>query len=94
MAIIGKGEEITGDLYGIVRRLKAVDPDYFVIRAYRTGKFELHHRRNKGGSFTLTLPFDRLDARTVEYVRQTRRERAEALFAEIERHNERLGALS
>ncbi|MDR3318717.1 MAG: hypothetical protein LBS99_04700 [Clostridiales bacterium] len=82
--------EVTGDLYDITGRLAALDEDYFVLRDVRKGRFELHRRKARGGTYALTIPFDRLDARTLEYVRKTRAERADALFREIDEENRRL----
>ncbi len=79
--------EVEGDLFDIARRLREIDGGYFVLR--RGGKFEVHNRRDVP-TYCLTVPWSELDARTVELVRRTRAERAAEIFAEMERHNERL----
>ena len=60
---------VTSDALDIVRRLKEIDPDYFVMLNRTTQRFEVHIR---GESCTLgcELPFDALDARAIEYVRE------------------------
>ena len=79
--------EVEGDLFDIARRLREIDGGYFVLR--KGGKFEVHNRKD-APTYYLTVPWSELDARTVELVRRTRAERAAEIFAEMERHNERL----
>lgn len=76
-----------GDLFNISARLKEIDKGYFVVYSYKKKRFEVHNRLQRGGSFCLAVPYDRLDARTVELVRKTRAERTEQLLAEAEKHN-------
>jgi len=88
--MLGKGCFIENDLFSVADRLREIDPDYFLFYRYRTGKFEVHSRAQRGSSLAVTLPFERLDCRAVEYVLKTRVENAAALLSEMERHNERL----
>ncbi len=88
--MIGKGRIITHDLYDIADRIKEIDEDYFIVRDYRTGKFQIHNSRQKGGTLALVLPFDRLDYRTIVSVRRTRAERKNKLLEEMERDNRKL----
>ena len=81
------GVEVRGDLFGIAERIREIDDGYFILR--RGGRYEVHNRKDRD-SYCLTLPFEELDARTVDYVRKTRAERAQALFDEMERENEAL----
>lgn len=74
---------IENDLYGIADRLREVDDRYEVYYNRRLGRFEVH----AGGVLQVAVPFDRLDARTVEHVRRTRVERARAVLDEIDRAN-------
>lgn len=49
------------------------------------------HRQAQGRvSYELTLPYDRLDARSIEFCLKTRRERAEALLKELDKDNNAL----
>ena len=88
--MIGTYEIITADLFDISARVKEIDSCYFVVRNYKTGKFELHAAGQKGSTLALKLPFERLDARTVDLARKTRRERMDKLLAEMERENGKL----
>ena len=84
---------LTGDLFDITGRLRAIDADYFVAYNGRLHRYEVHHRRQRGGTFCLAVPYDRLDARTVTLVRRTRAERAAKLLKEYERDNRRASDL-
>ncbi len=88
--MIGLGYEVTGDLYDIADRLKEIDPDYFVFYSYVKHRYEVHVRGQKGGTFALAVPYDKLDERTLRLVRRSRRERADEYLAELERENARL----
>lgn len=74
---------VTGDVFGIVGRLKEIDDKYFVMLNRATGRFEVHVR---GQAMTLgcELPFEELDARTIEYVREHHSSRIKAILREME----------
>lgn len=65
-------------------------PAAFIMFNTINGRFEIHDASQRGGTLACTLPFDRLDARTLGYVLHYRRERLEKTLRDIERHNERL----
>lgn len=88
--MIGKGRIIVEDLFDIAARIKEIDAGYFIVRDYRSGKFQVHHNDQRGNTLTLVLPYDRLDCRTLNLVRRTRSERKKQLLEEMERENERL----
>ena len=85
------GRVIEDDLFGVVGRLKSIDDGYFVFLNYRTGKFEVHNRKD-ARTLCLVLPYDRLDERTVRHVLYTRAERAKEIVERMERENARLDA--
>ena len=74
-------------MFGVCRRLKAIDDGYFVFLNYKTGKFEVHNRRSHPNTLCLVLPFETLDERTVNRVLYTRAERAEQIMEQMEREN-------
>jgi len=86
----GKYHIVRGDLFGIARRIREIDKGYFVAYSYKHKRFEVHHRYQRGGSFCLAVPFDRLDARLVDLVLKSRVQNADKVFAQIERDNKRL----
>ncbi len=85
------GRVIEDDLFGICGRLKSIDDGYFVFRNYKTGRFEVHNRKD-ASTLCLVLPYDELDERTVRRVLATRVERAAEAVAQMERDNARLSA--
>lgn len=78
---------LTGDLFDICGRLRAVDAGYYVCYNVPRARFEVHHDGQRGSSLALVVPYPELDERTVRLVRRTRAERADRLFAEAEREN-------
>lgn len=80
---------VTGDVFGIVGRLKEIDEKYFVMLNRTTGRFEVHVR---GQAITLgcELPFEELDARTIEYVREHHSSRIKAILSEMEEQERRI----
>lgn len=85
------GRVIDDDLFGVCRRLKSIDDGYFVFLNYKTGKFEVHNKKDTP-TLCLVLPYDRLDERTVRHVTYTRAERAREILERMERENARLEA--
>ena len=83
------GREIVDDMFGVARRLKAIDDGYFVFLNYATGKFEVHNRNESPNTLCLVLPYETLDERTVNRVLYTRAERVEKLMADMEKNNEK-----
>lgn len=83
------GRVIDDDLFGVCRRLKSIDDGYFVFLNYKTGRFEVHNRKD-ARTLCLVLPYDRLDERTVRHVLYTRAERKRAILESILRDNAKL----
>ncbi len=81
---------IESDCLDIVKRIKTIDKAYFVVFNIENSKFELHHAEQERGTYCLTFPFDVLDERAYLHVLKTRVENADAIFAEIDRQNEKL----
>ena len=80
---------ITTDVFDILSRLKAIDSNYFIVFNTNKQRYEVHNSGQKQ-TFCLTVPFNKIDARLVPYVRKTRRENADKLIKEMEIHNEKL----
>ncbi len=83
------GRVVEDDLFGISRRLKSIDDGYFVFLNYKTGKFEVHNKKDTP-SLCLVLPYDRLDERTVRHVLYTRAERVADIVRRMDEQNARL----
>lgn len=83
-------EKINSDLFNITGRIKNIDKDYFIVRNHQTEEFEVHHSKQIGDSFCLSIPYDRLDERTLKRVRETRIEYIDKIREEIKKNNEAL----
>ena len=79
---------ITNDLFDVADRLKSVKNSYVLYFNACKQRFEVHDGEKRRLEFV--VPYDELDARTVEYARYTRVENAKQVFDEIEAHNQRL----
>lgn len=82
--------EIESDCLDIVKRIRAIDKDYFVMFDLQSKTFELHNHAQGKGTFCLTFPFDALDERAVDFTRKTRVQNSDALFEEMEAENRAL----
>jgi hypothetical protein len=81
---------ITCDLFDIADRLREIDENYLLMYNPRKERYEVHRQAQGRVSYELTLPYDRLDARSVQFCLRTRKERAEALLKELEEENKAL----
>ena len=70
--MIGKGYVVEDDLMGIARRIRAIDPSYFVFYSYEKRRYEVYCSDDLAVA-AVVLPFDRLDERSVRKVLETRR---------------------
>lgn len=79
------------NVFKIPERIKEIDKSYFVIYNTMIDKYEVHSTENKDGdTYCLTLPYDELDSRSIDYVRKTRVENARIIWEEMKRNNEKL----
>lgn len=76
-------ERIEHDLFDIASRLKEVDERYELFFNKSLGRYEIF----ANGVLQIAVPFDRLDARTVEFARKTRLENLQKLIENIDREN-------
>lgn len=81
---------IESDVFGISKKVKEIDKDYFIVFNPKVQKFELHHATQYDCSYCSTLPFDELDERTLTHIRKHSSTRAKAIMAEMKENNERL----
>lgn len=76
---------ITNDLFDIASRLRSVNSSYRLY--YNTQKSRYEVRNSNTNALEFVVPYDELDARTVDYARYTSVQNAEQLFSDIEKHN-------
>ena len=62
---------IKNDIFNIAKRLKSIDKKYFIVFNSDRNKYEVHYARAKN-TYELTIPYDTLDARTIDFVLKTR----------------------
>ena len=79
---------ITNDLFDIASRLRSVNDSYRLY--YNTQKARYEVRNSDTDALEFVVPYDELDARTVEYARYTSVQNANALLEEIERNNAKI----
>ena len=78
--------KIEKDLFSIADRLKEIDGRYEVYRNTLAHRFEVYVER----ALQFVVPFQKLDARTLEFARKTRIERAEKILKEMDDINARI----
>ncbi len=78
--------KIEKDLFSIADRLKEIDGRYEVYRNTVAHRFEVYVER----ALQFVVPFQKLDARTLEFARKTRIERAEKILKEMDDINARI----
>ena len=77
---------IEKDVFSVADRLKEVDERYRVYRNTLDHRFEVY----VGEALQFVVPFQKLDARTVEYARKTRIERVNKIVQELDKENDLL----
>lgn len=82
-------KKIFENSFDIVRRLREIDPNYFVVFNTKTNGFEIHNSGQYLSTFCLTVDGE-LDCRVLQKVLRTRAENAEKLLREIEDHNKKI----
>lgn len=79
---------ITNDLFDIAARLRSVDVNFRVYFDKVSGRYQVHNVAQKGNTLAFVVPFNGLDARTVNYARYTSVSNAKALLEKIEKDND------
>lgn len=82
--------EIEQDVFNIVKRLKQIDKDYFVLFNTKSNLFELHAHNQAPSSYCLSFQFKELDERALTHTLKTRRQNKDLLFKEMQMQNQRL----
>ncbi len=78
---------VSHDVYNIANRIKKIDRDYYVVLDTIKRKYEIHNSSQLGSSYCLTLPYDDLDARALDYIFMTRVGNIDELIDRIDREN-------
>jgi hypothetical protein len=83
-------ELIETSTLNIPERLKQIDPGYFLVRNHATSQWEVHHIGQVGNTLALNIPFQELDERTIQKVRETQIQYIDNIVAEMDRKNAKL----
>lgn len=79
--------EITHDVYNIANRIRDIDSGYYIVYDTSKGHFEVHNANQRDTTYCVTLPFDTLDERVLNYVNKTRVVNIENILEDIDRDN-------
>ncbi len=78
--------KIENDMFDIASRIRSIDNNYQIYFNRGTARYEVHNSAcNPSKQFD--CPFDRLDARLLEYTASTRIERLDKILEEIDKSN-------
>lgn len=80
---------IDSDTFYIGERLREIDETYFLVYNFSKEKFEVHSSSQKD-TYCLTIPYNVLDERTLDYVQKTRSTNIDQLVKEMDQENEKL----
>ncbi len=79
--------EITSDVYDIANRIKYIDRNYYIVYNTERNNFEIHCHGQTDGSYCLTLPYNSLDERSLNYVYKTESKNIDKILEEIKNDN-------
>ncbi len=79
---------IYNDVFDIATRLKEIDGGYYPVYNLTRKRFEIHHEGRRE-SLQVVLPYDGLDKRALDRVRETRIEYALKRIKEMDEQNEK-----
>ena len=79
--------KIESDVFDIIKRIKEIDKDYFVVYNTNSKKFEIHNSRLVN-SYCLTIPYKNLDARVLNLIYKTATKNYDNIIKEIDIGNE------
>ena len=78
-------QKIFSDAYNISKRIKQIDKNYYIAFNLLNSKFQICSLLDD--SVVLTLPFNFLDVRTINYLKQHLQKSNEEILKEIDDHN-------
>ena len=74
------------DVFYIADRIKQIDPEYYILFNKRNRRYQVHAGTGPD-TLQLELPFDVLDCRALDYVRQTSVKRLRDYMDELDKYN-------
>lgn len=79
---------IHNDVFDIAARLKEIDGGYYPVYNLKERRYEIHKEGMKN-TLQLVLPYDSLDKRALDKVRETRVEYALKMIRKMDEENEK-----
>lgn len=80
---------VESNVFNIPERLREIDKGYFVLFNPENQRYELHHEE-QDFTYCFTFPFEELDGRAIDYVRETRIERIDIIKRQMKERNRKL----
>lgn len=81
---------ITNDLFDISARLKSINPNYVLYYNPFNTRYEVHNVCQRGNTLAFIVPYDELDARTLDYACKTHVSNVDEIVKEVEQNNKKL----
>lgn len=81
---------VESDCFDIAKRLKQIDKSYEIYYNLTRKCFEVHSYLQTKSSYCFTIPYDKLDERTLDYAYKTLSSNRDNLIKEIEENNARI----
>lgn len=81
--------EIESDVFDIIKRIKDIDKNYYIMYNLDNCKYELHYR-GLPNTYCFTCPFDNLDKRFIDLVYKTNIQYIDNIVEDIDNNNVKL----
>lgn len=78
---------IENDVFNIANRIRDIDIDYFIVYNASKDNYEIHNQSQIGSTYCVTIPYNTLDERTINFVYKTQSKNIEEILCEIEKEN-------
>ena len=82
--------KIKKDLFNIAQRIKNIESSYYICFNTKNKKFEVHNYHQLRNSYCATIPYEKLDARTIDYLNQTHVRNSKKIFKAIDENNKKI----
>ena len=82
--------QILHDMFNISKRIRNIDRNYYVVFNISKQKFEVHNSSQIGSSYCVTIPYEKLDERTLKFVLKTKSANIDEILEKIENDNNML----
>lgn len=78
--------EIESDAFDIVKRIKEIDENYFLLFDLEKEKIELHNK-NQINTYCFTYPYDNLDNRMIDLIYKSNIKNIDNIMEDIDKNN-------